>query len=148
MVILIMNHDWWQPYRAKWHWEKKEMRDLFWVWPLNAHSTSSCLHDNSNDRLRWMTKGRTHCSINISSLICSPFDRRLICKVCPVSKEWREKTLAESFPLQLLLCRLWCLRECSAIVRDGKSGSCTRFCVECACSMRKVQGSTPGGSTK
>ena len=35
--------------------------------------------------------------------------------------------------------------ECKSISRAGNSRSCTRFCVEYACSMRKVQGSNPGG---
>jgi len=30
----------------------------------------------------------------------------------------------------------------------GNLGFFTRFCVECACSMRKVQGSSPSGGTK
>ena len=32
--------------------------------------------------------------------------------------------------------------------RLGNLGFCSRFCVECACSMRKVQGSSPNGGTK
>ena len=34
------------------------------------------------------------------------------------------------------------------ITRAGRLGFGTRFCVECACSMRKVQGSSPSGGTK
>ena len=30
----------------------------------------------------------------------------------------------------------------------GNSRTCTRFCVECACSMWKVKGSSPGGGHK
>ena len=36
----------------------------------------------------------------------------------------------------------------SVITRLGKSRTCTRLCVEWACSMRKVQGSSPRGGTK
>ena len=46
--------------------------------------------------------------------------------------EWMEQNLNQ------LGCR-------SVIGRAGNSRSCTRFCVEYACSMRKVQGSNPGG---
>ena len=38
-----------------------------------------------------------------------------------------------------------CFRTSYVISRAGNSRSCTRFCVEYACLMRKVQGSNPGG---
>ena len=65
-------------------------RDRARILPPHIERRLVCMTIQMTDCGHGQRHRRTHCLINISSLICSPFDRRLVCKVYSQQRLARE----------------------------------------------------------